>query len=76
MQRPHRELSLTLTYEPLSLFRFNMYASMTRDNPWASMMGGVNDQSDEDQDTIKVCISCCCPAKQLKPFSVMSFILN
>ncbi len=60
---PYRELNLTLTYEPLSLFRFNMYASMTRDNPWASMMGGVNDQSDEDQDTIKVCISCCCPKK-------------
>ncbi len=76
MQCPHRELSLTLTYEPLSLFRFNMYASMTRDNPWASMMGGVNDQSDEDQDTIKVCISCCCPEKQLQPFSVMSFIYN
>ncbi len=59
MQPPHRELSQTLTYEPLSLFQFNMYASMTRDNPWASMMGGVNDQSDEDQDTIKVRINCC-----------------
>lgn len=48
-----RNVSLTFTYSPLTLFKFNMYAAMGRDNPWAGMMGGGADPSDEDQDTIK-----------------------
>jgi len=36
------------------MFKFNMYAAMTRDNPWSQMMGGA-DPSDEEQDTVKVC---------------------
>ena len=48
-----RSISLTFTYTPLSLFKFNMYAAMGRDNPWSGMMG-VTDPSDDDQDTIKV----------------------
>jgi len=35
------------------MFKFNMYAAMTRDNPWSQMMGGA-DPSDEEQDTVKV----------------------
>ena len=48
-----RELTFTLAYHPLTLFKFNLYASMSRDNPWTQLMGGA-DTSDEDQDTIKV----------------------
>lgn len=46
-------ITLTLSYIPLSMFRFNLYAAMTRENPWAQMMGGA-DPSDEEQDTLKV----------------------
>ena len=42
-----------MTFAPLSMFKFNMYAAMTRDNPWSQMMGGA-DPSDEEQDTVKV----------------------
>lgn len=48
-----RSLTFTLIYQPLTLFKFNLYASMSKENPWTQMMGGT-DPSDEDQDTIKV----------------------
>ena len=48
-----REITLSMVFAPLSMFKFNMYAAMTRDNPWSQMMGGA-DPSDEEQDTVKV----------------------
>ena len=48
---------MTFNYVPLTLFKFNMYAAMGRDNPWANMMGGV-DPDDDEQDTIKVGVAC------------------
>ena len=38
---------------PISMFKFNMYAAMSRDNPWYGLMSGA-DQTDEEQDSIKV----------------------
>ena len=35
------------------MFKFNMYAAMSRDNPWYGLMNGA-DQSDDEQDSIKV----------------------
>ena len=35
------------------MFKFNMYAAMSRDNPWYGLMNGA-DQTDEEQDSIKV----------------------
>lgn len=45
-------ISVNLVYTPLSMFKFNMYAAMSRDNPWSNMMSGP-DPSDEEQDTVK-----------------------
>ena len=50
-----RSLTFTLVYQPLTLFKFNLYASMSRENPWTQFMGGT-DPTDENQDTIKVCL--------------------
>lgn len=50
---PLRTITLYLTYTPLSFFRFQLYASVTRDNPWGQMFGQP-DPSDEEQDTVKV----------------------
>ena len=50
---PHSTFTLTLAFAPLTVFKFNLYAAMTRDNPWSSMMGS-SDPSDEEQDTVKV----------------------
>lgn len=48
-----RNVTLTFSYAPLTLFKFNMYAAMSRDNPWTNIMGG-SDPDDDEQDTIKV----------------------
>ena len=37
------------------MFKFNMYAAMSHNNPWYGVMNSV-DQSDEEQDSIKVCM--------------------
>lgn len=47
-----KNVSVHLTYTPLSFFRFQLYASMTRDNPWGKWMGAPN-PNDEEQDTVK-----------------------
>uniref|UniRef100_A0A1X7UW59 Cleft lip and palate transmembrane protein 1 n=1 Tax=Amphimedon queenslandica TaxID=400682 RepID=A0A1X7UW59_AMPQE len=52
MNNTVKEATFHLSYTPLSFFRFQLYASMTRDNPWAQWLGQP-DQSDEDQDTLK-----------------------
>jgi hypothetical protein len=45
-------ISITLSFMPITMFKFNMYAAMSRDNPWYGLMSGA-DQTDEEQDSIK-----------------------
>ncbi|CAL4140200.1 unnamed protein product, partial [Meganyctiphanes norvegica] len=50
------ELSLTLTFQPLSLFKWQLYAAQAMKNKWpggAWMADLQGDESDEDQDAIK-----------------------
>ena len=48
-------LNLTLTYSPISLFRWQMYAAQSMRNKWTSVLGtDFADDSDEDQDSLKV----------------------
>ncbi|KAK7104349.1 putative lipid scramblase CLPTM1 [Littorina saxatilis] len=47
-------LNLTLTYSPISLFKWQMYAAQSMRNKWTSMLGSdFADDSDEDQDSLK-----------------------
>jgi len=47
-------LNLTLTYQPLSLFKWQMYAAQGMRSRWYSFMGDdVVEGSDEDQDSLK-----------------------
>lgn len=53
-----KELELTLTYQPLSLFKWQLYAAQAVKNKWTSSMfgdaiAGATDDADEDQDSIK-----------------------
>ena len=50
----YRSLSLHLTYQPLSVFRFQMYVAISNRNNWWETFGQQDDQSDEEQDTLKV----------------------
>ncbi|XP_055920317.1 putative lipid scramblase CLPTM1 [Eupeodes corollae] len=55
------ELELHLTYQPLSMFKWQLYAAQSMKNKWAGGMfgeimtagGGMADENDEDQDSIK-----------------------
>lgn len=48
-------LNLTLTYQPLSLFKFQLYAAQSMRNKWAgSMLGELSQEpEDEEQDSLK-----------------------
>ncbi|XP_055837143.1 putative lipid scramblase CLPTM1 [Episyrphus balteatus] len=54
-------LELHLTYQPLSMFKWQLYAAQSMKNKWAGGMfgeimnagGAVADENDEDQDSIK-----------------------
>lgn len=50
-------LELTLTYQPLSLFKFQLYAAQGMKNKWTSSMFGdalgAPEEQDEDQDSLK-----------------------
>ncbi|CRK89589.1 CLUMA_CG003264, isoform A [Clunio marinus] len=51
-------LDLTITFQPLSLFKFQLYASQGMRNKWTSSMfgetlSGAADEQDEDQDSLK-----------------------
>jgi hypothetical protein len=50
-------LDLTLTYQPLSLFKFQLYAAQGMRNKWTSSLLGDalagGDEPDEDQDSLK-----------------------
>ncbi|GMR61719.1 hypothetical protein PMAYCL1PPCAC_31914 [Pristionchus mayeri] len=50
-----KELNISFTYQPLSMFKFQMYASQQMKNKWSSMIGGdlMQDDSDDDQDALK-----------------------
>ena len=61
----HRDVSVTLTFEPITMFKFNMYAAMSRDNPWYGVMNG-GEQTDEEQDSIKVHLWASCPVRTRK----------
>ncbi|CAL1530511.1 unnamed protein product [Lymnaea stagnalis] len=47
-------LNLTLTYSPMSLFKWQMYAAQGMRNKWASMLGSDGGDEEEDQDSLKV----------------------
>nr|XP_034174735.1 cleft lip and palate transmembrane protein 1 homolog [Osmia lignaria] len=49
-----KELELQLIYQPLSLFKWQIYAAQTMRNKWTpSIMGDSSDEDDTDQDTLK-----------------------
>ncbi|XP_008553083.1 putative lipid scramblase CLPTM1 [Microplitis demolitor] len=49
-----KELELHLTYQPLSLFKWQLYSAQNMRNKWtSSFMGDVADEDDSDQDTLK-----------------------
>uniref|UniRef100_A0A914RYX4 Cleft lip and palate transmembrane protein 1 n=1 Tax=Parascaris equorum TaxID=6256 RepID=A0A914RYX4_PAREQ len=49
-----RELNFTLTYAPLSLFKWQLYASQQMRGKWSQMLGGdMFEEGDDDQDSIK-----------------------
>lgn len=52
------DLDLSLTYQPLSLFKWQLYAAQAAKNKWTSnlfgeSLAGSTDDSDEDQDSLK-----------------------
>ncbi|KAK6027412.1 cleft lip and palate transmembrane protein 1 [Ostertagia ostertagi] len=47
----NQEITLRISYQPLSLFKYQLYASQQTRNKWSSMLG--NDQEEDDQDAIK-----------------------
>lgn len=48
------QLELRLTYQPLSLFKWQIYAAQSVRNKWtSSFMGEASDDDDNDQDTLK-----------------------
>lgn len=49
-------LNLSLTYQPMSLFKWQMYAAQTMRSKWYNSLLGDDfmDESDEDQDSMKV----------------------
>lgn len=48
-------LDLTLTYQPLSLFKWQIYSAQTMKSKWnmASVLGDQEEPEDEDQDSLK-----------------------
>ncbi len=50
-----QNLPLRLTYCPLSLWRWQLYAAQNARSPWNFLAEDTYEQSDEDQDSVKVC---------------------
>uniref|UniRef100_A0A914VCG2 Cleft lip and palate associated transmembrane protein n=1 Tax=Plectus sambesii TaxID=2011161 RepID=A0A914VCG2_9BILA len=51
------ELNLTLTYSPMSLFKWQLYASQQMRGKWSQVMGGeLFEENEDDQDSIKQAI--------------------
>ena len=49
-----RTLELHLTYSPISLFRWQMYESQRIRQKWFSVLGDEPEQTEEEQDSLKV----------------------
>lgn len=49
-----RTLELHLTYSPISLFKWQMYESQRVRQKWFSLLGDEPEQTEEEQDSIKV----------------------
>lgn len=48
-------LNLTLTYSPISLFRWQLYAAQNMRNKWYSVLGmNLVDEGEEEQDSVKI----------------------
>ncbi|XP_051155513.1 putative lipid scramblase CLPTM1 [Leptopilina boulardi] len=48
-----KELELRLTYQPLSLFKWQLYTAQNMRNKWTSSILGNPEEEDSDQDTLK-----------------------
>ncbi|KAK2583559.1 hypothetical protein KPH14_009512 [Odynerus spinipes] len=48
-----KELELKLTYQPLSLFKWQVYAAQSKRNKWTTAFMDTSDEDDNDQDTLK-----------------------
>ncbi|XP_045187405.2 putative lipid scramblase CLPTM1 [Mercenaria mercenaria] len=46
-------LNLTVTFSPISLFRWQMYAAQGMRNKWTNMLGTDMGEDDQDQDSLK-----------------------
>ncbi|GFO07340.1 cleft lip and palate transmembrane protein 1-like [Plakobranchus ocellatus] len=46
-------LNLTLTYSPMSLFKWQLYAAQGMRNKWVNMLGSEGGEDEEDQDSLK-----------------------
>ena len=49
-----RTLELHLTYSPISLFKWQMYVSQKMRSQWNKYLGDTAQQSDEEEDMLKV----------------------
>lgn len=51
----HRELTLELTFTPMSLMKLQFYAAQTMKNQWSTLLGEAGGQGDdEEEDGLKV----------------------
>ncbi|XP_033224696.1 cleft lip and palate transmembrane protein 1 homolog [Belonocnema kinseyi] len=48
-----KELELRLTYQPLSLFKWQIYTAQNMRNKWTSSLLGSAEEEESDQDTLK-----------------------
>lgn len=49
-----KELNFHITYQPISLFKLQMYASQSMQNQWLNVLGeDYNDESEQDKDSLK-----------------------
>lgn len=53
-----KEITLSLSFQPLSFFKFQMYASQSEKSQWQSLLSGdgVGDGDDDGQDSIKTAL--------------------
>ncbi|KAH9488723.1 Cleft lip and palate transmembrane protein 1 like protein [Bulinus truncatus] len=49
-----KSLNLTLTFSPMSLFKWQLYAAQGMRNKWVNMLGSDGGEDEEDQDSLKV----------------------
>lgn len=67
-----KQLPLRITYCPLSLWRWQLYAAQNARSPWNFLGEDTYEQSDEDQDSVKVLTHFC--DSDLLFFTDLSFI--